>query len=110
MDERTVGVLSLAVAPGGRVLASGGVGGEVKLWRLPDGALMGEVPGQLGFVSAVAFSPDGGWLASSASDRPLRLLRFSSLAEPPAVATDLSPVLRRLGLSWDAGRGVFTLH
>ncbi|WP_426750384.1 WD40 repeat domain-containing protein [Myxococcus sp. Y35] len=110
MDERTVGVFSLAVAPGERFLASGGMGGEVKLWSLPDGALMGEVPGQQGFASAVAFSPDGAWLASSASDRTLRLLRFKAHASPPPVGTDVSPTLRRLGVSWDAGQRIFTLH
>ncbi|MFP2957831.1 WD40 repeat domain-containing protein [Myxococcus sp. 1LA] len=110
MDERTVGVFSLAVAPQGGLVASGGMGGEVKVWRLPDGAFMGEVPGQQGFVSAVAFTPDGAWLASAASDRTLHLLRFEAMANPPPAEADMTPLLRRHGLSWDSHRGLLTLH
>ncbi|NVJ13595.1 WD40 repeat domain-containing protein [Myxococcus sp. AM010] len=110
MDARTVGVLSLAMAPQGAFMASGGMGGEVKVWRLPDGALMGEAPGQQGFVSAVAFSSDGAWLAAAASDRTFHLLRFEDFAHPPPVELDLARVLRRHGMSWDDSRRVFTLH
>ncbi|WP_284665604.1 WD40 repeat domain-containing protein [Myxococcus sp. SDU36] len=110
MDVRTVGVLSLAVAPQGALVASGGMGGEVKIWRLPDGALMGEVSGQQGFVSAVAFTSDGAWLAAAASDRTFHLLRFEDFAHPPPVELDLARVLRRHGMSWDDSRRVFTLH
>ncbi|QQR46491.1 WD40 repeat domain-containing protein [Myxococcus xanthus] len=110
MDSRTVGVLSLAVAPQGAFVASGGMGGEMKVWRLPDGALMGEVPGLQGFISAVAFSSDGAWLAAAASDRTFHLLGFDAFAHPPPVEPELTRILRRHGLAWDDLRGVFTLH
>ena len=62
------GVRSLAIDSSGRLLASASDDLTVKLWSLPDGALLKTLTGHTGSVSAVAISPAGTMLAS-ASDK-----------------------------------------
>jgi WD40 repeat protein len=52
-----------------RMLASGDIRGPIKIWETATGKLLASVPGHLGQVSSLAFSPDGGRLAS-AGGRP----------------------------------------
>ncbi|NMO14113.1 WD40 repeat domain-containing protein [Pyxidicoccus fallax] len=104
LDEGSVGILALAISPDGRFLASGGLDMRVKVWSLPAGELMGQVWGQQGFLAAMAFSPDGSVLAVGASDRTLKLLRFDSIAHPPAAGTGVQETLLRYGLEWDEAR------
>jgi WD40 repeat protein len=67
--------MSLAIAPNGLLLASGGVGNEnsLKLWSLPTGALKSELVGHNLGVFGVAFSADGQLLASASVDETCRL-------------------------------------
>ncbi len=57
-------VRSVAFAPDSRTLASGGRG-EIRLWQVGSGRLMGTLGGYPGFVRSVAFSPDGRTLAGA---------------------------------------------
>jgi WD40 repeat protein len=70
------GVTSVAFAPDGTFLASGGVDRTVKLWRRPDGRNMAIARGHSGWVKSVAFSPDGKSLASGGDDGNVRLWRL----------------------------------
>ncbi len=54
-------VQSLAFSPDGQLLASGGFR-EVKLWRRPSNARLGELAGTA--VRSLATSPDGKWAAT----------------------------------------------
>ena len=56
-------VRSLAISPDGKWLISGGQEGKVKLWELPNGALVKSVDASSGSVSALACTPDGKLLA-----------------------------------------------
>ncbi|MFJ5549224.1 helix-turn-helix domain-containing protein [Streptomyces sp. NPDC093225] len=60
-------------APGGRLLASAGADGGVRLWDPARRRLLGTLTGHRGSVFAVAFSPDGRLLASAGADRTVRL-------------------------------------
>ena len=61
-----VGTFSVRFSPDGTLLASGGVDGYVKIWRVSDGTLLKALPiGDSLFphVLAVVFSPDGQFIA-----------------------------------------------
>jgi serine/threonine protein kinase len=68
---------SIAFAPDGRSLVSGGYDGLVKLWHISDGTLLQTMRGHRDRVTSVAFSPDGDAVLSGSFDRTMRLWRTS---------------------------------
>jgi WD40 repeat protein len=65
-------VLSIAVSPDRRTLASSGADGGIKLWDLSNGRELRTLEG-LAQVNSVAFSRDGGTLAAGSTDHGIRL-------------------------------------
>lgn len=63
----------VAIAPAGRIGATGGSDKLVKLWDLATRNLLHTLAGHTAGVSAVAFSSDGKLLASAASDGTVRI-------------------------------------
>ncbi|EIV96485.1 NB-ARC domain-containing protein [Frankia sp. QA3] len=75
--RRTLGghrrwVDGLAVAPDGRMLASVGSDGTVRLWEVPDGRGQAVLSGHDGEVLDCAFAPDGRTVASAGADGTVR--------------------------------------
>jgi WD40 repeat protein/serine/threonine protein kinase len=68
-------ITTLAIAPDGLCLASGGAGSEgaLRLWSLPTGALKANLVGHELAIYGVAFSPSGRLLASASVDDTCRL-------------------------------------
>jgi len=72
MEGRLVGELfgeggfqRLAFSPDSSLLATASSTGTVRVWHLPDLSLRNTLEPEMGYLSELAFSPGGGWLASA---------------------------------------------
>lgn len=64
---------AVAFSPDGRLVATGDLNGEVRLWRSSDGKNVLTLKGHSSWVWSLAFSPDGHTLASGSDDRTVKL-------------------------------------
>ena len=66
-------VTALAFSTDSRLLATGSLSGDLKVWEARTGRQLDSLTGNLGQVQDLAFSPDGTSLATSSSDGTVRL-------------------------------------
>lgn len=101
-DSRLSWTLSVAVAPDGGTIATGGWPTVIQLWRTSDGALLHTLEGHEAGVRSLVFSSDGSHLVSGAEDGTLRLW---SVASGQLVQTleDHAEGVYRLAISPDGG-------
>jgi WD40 repeat protein len=89
-------IYSIAVAPGGRLVATGSFDRSIKLWDLATGTEARSLGGKNGHqnqVLSVAFSPAGDVLASGGSDNVVKLWDLPS-AKPAATFAHTSAATR----------------
>ena len=67
------GVWSVAYAPDGQTIVSGGVDRYVRVWDIETGRLLRSLRGHTADIRALVFTPDGRTLASGSEDRTIRL-------------------------------------
>lgn len=67
------GILSVAFAPDGETLASGGFDRSAMLWAVSGARDRATLEGHGAWVASVAFSPDGSVLATGSHDQTIRL-------------------------------------
>jgi len=81
-------VSSVAFAPDGKVLASGGFDDVIKLWDVGSGRELRTLSAHQARVLSVAFSPDGKVLASGGADGAIRLWDGATGTELRAMKPD----------------------
>ena len=60
-------IVSVAFSPDGKLLATGDVVGQIRVWQVVDGQQLLTFQGHTNWVSSIAFSPDGKLLAVTGS-------------------------------------------
>ncbi len=78
LSGRSGGVLGAAVSPDGRMVATGGQDGVVRLWEIASGKERRAMYGDIASVGAVAFSTDGALLATGSNNGFIRLWDVAS--------------------------------
>ncbi len=72
------GDIFMNFSPDGRLLASGGIDGKVKIWEAASGRLLNTLSGHKNWVRSAAFSPDGRLLASGTWHKTVMVREVSS--------------------------------
>ncbi len=78
LSGRSGGVLGAAVSPDGRMVATGGQDGVVRLWEIASGKERRALYGDTASVGAAAFSADGALLATGSNNGFIRLWDVAS--------------------------------
>jgi WD40 repeat protein len=94
------GVYSLVLSPDGKLLASGGGDGEIRIWDVASKQTQRILQGHVGRVLSLAWSSDGGTLASGGQDCTLRLWDPNT-GEKKQLHSKLSRPVQALAISGD---------
>lgn len=71
-------VISIAISPDRRTLASGSLDDRILIWDLNTGDRLGTLVGHKNSVNSLAFSPDGRRLISASDDDTIKIWRLPS--------------------------------
>jgi WD40 repeat protein len=99
---RARGASALAFAPGGDAIATGGLQGDVQVWDPVSGAERLAFQAHDGAVRALAWSPNGHWLATS-GERTVRLWDARSAVQLAKLPGSAQRLAKSLVFSPDSG-------
>jgi len=88
LQGHTGTVWGVSLSADGRLLASGGMDGTVRLWEVPSGQQLATLEGHTGGVWGVVLSADGQLLASGSFDGTVRLWEAPSGAHLHTLRSD----------------------
>ncbi|MEH1915729.1 serine/threonine-protein kinase [Nostoc sp.] len=71
-------VLSVAISPDGKTIASSGDDRTIKLWNLATGKLISSLNGHFQQVNVVVISPDGKLLVSASDDNTIKIWNLAT--------------------------------
>ncbi|MEH2287438.1 serine/threonine-protein kinase [Nostoc sp.] len=71
-------VLSVAISPDGKTVASSGSDRTIKLWNLATGKLISSLNGHFQQVNVVVISPDGKLLVSASDDNTIKIWNLAT--------------------------------
>ena len=84
----------MAFSPDGRLLATAGGDGTVRLWDVATGAELRQVGDPADRLSGVAFSPDGRMLAATGNDADIRLWDLAEVLKARTELVSRRPMAR----------------
>jgi len=67
------GIYTVAIAPDGQTIYSGGYDGTIKVWRLATGEFVRSLQGHTACVTTIAHTPDGRSVVSGSEDGTIRV-------------------------------------
>jgi WD40 repeat protein len=73
LPGHTGAIVTVAMAPHGRILATGSYDRTVKLWEVPTGKELGTLKGHGNIIRAVTYSHDGRTIASGCYDQTVKI-------------------------------------
>jgi hypothetical protein len=97
-------VLTLAVSPDGKKLASGGCDRLVRVWDLATGQLEHAIENHADWVFSVAFSPDGKFLFTASRDKTAKVWDLAAKESVLTYTEHQNPVYA-VGISSDGKTG-----
>lgn len=72
---------SVGIDPQRRYCVTGGQDGKVFVWVLQTGLLVSSMPHHSDFVSSIAFSQNGQWIATGSYDRTINIINLSTMKQ-----------------------------
>jgi WD40 repeat protein len=94
-------VLSIAISPDGKTIASSGDDRKIKLWNLATGKLISSLNAYSQQVNAVVISPDGKTLVSGSDDNTIKIWNLAT-GKQIRTLTGHSDSVRTLAISLDS--------
>lgn len=90
---------SVGIDQHGRYCVTGGQDGKVFVWVLKTGLLAFSMPPHSDFVTTIAFSPNGQWIATGSYDRTINLMNLSTMKQQVRLLGHSSVIVSILFLS-----------